>query len=282
MLGPGSAGGSQVTAIEAVACEANPRYPAVMKTLRLEQVTFGLIIAATLPQMAVAAGALEEKLPGPEGRVILHPIRHATMVLRHGGHVVYVDPVGGAGAFEGLPRPTLVLITHIHGDHLSVDTLRGVVTRQTRLVAPSSVIAQLPPDLAARTTRMDANQEAEVAGLKIRTIPAYNLTPERLRYHPKGRDVGYILRLGGLNIYISGDTEDIPEMRALKDIDVAFVCMNLPYTMTVEQAASAVRAFKPKRVYPYHYRGSDLERFRQLVGADAGVEVRLLDWYAGR
>lgn len=242
----------------------------------------GWLTVALVPLMAATAGALEEKLPGPEGEVILRPIRHATMVLQEGAHVVYVDPVGGAGAFEGLPRPTLVLITHIHGDHLSVDTLKAVVTPATRLVAPSSVIAQLPSALAARTTRLDANQQAKVAGLEVRTIPAYNVTPERLRYHPKGRDVGYVLRLGGLNIYISGDTEDIPEMRALKGIDVAFVCMNLPYTMTVDQAASAVRAFKPKRVYPYHYRGSDLERFRQLVGSDTGVEVRLLDWYAGR
>jgi L-ascorbate metabolism protein UlaG (beta-lactamase superfamily) len=107
----------------------------------------------------------------------------------------------------------------------------------------------------------------------------YNLTAERLKFHTKGRGNGYVVTLGGKRIYLSGDTEDIPEMLALKNIDVAFVCMNLPYTMTVEQAARAVRAFRPRVVYPYHYRGSDLNKFKELVGTDAGVEVRLREWY---
>ncbi len=107
----------------------------------------------------------------------------------------------------------------------------------------------------------------------------YNLTADRLKFHDKGRGNGYVLTLGGKRVYLSGDTEDILEMRALKNIDVAFVCMNLPYTMTVDQAASAVREFKPKIVYPYHYRGSDLEKFKTAVGSDLGVDVRIRDWY---
>ena len=116
-------------------------------------------------------------------------------------------------------------------------------------------------------------------GISIHATPAYNTTPERLKYHPKGVGNGYVLTVGGKRIYISGDTEDIPEMRSLKNIDVAFVCFNLPYTMTEEQAASAVRAFAPKIVYPYHYRGSDLAKFKRLVGQDEGIEVRMGDWY---
>src|SRR5438445_1377484 len=107
----------------------------------------------------------------------------------------------------------------------------------------------------------------------------FDLTADCMNFHNKGLCNGYVVALGGKRVYISGDTEDIPEMRALKNIDVAFVCMNLPYTMTVEQAASAVREFRPKIVYPYHYRGSDLEKFKKLVGDDRGVEVRLRDWY---
>ena len=107
----------------------------------------------------------------------------------------------------------------------------------------------------------------------------YNLAPARASFHAKGRGNGYVLTFGGKRIYLSGDTEDIPEMRSLKNIDVAFVCMNLPYTMTVDQAASAVREFRPKLVYPYHYRGSDLAKFKELVGESSGVEVRLRDWY---
>ena len=111
----------------------------------------------------------------------------------------------------------------------------------------------------------------------------YNTTPDRLQYHEKGRGNGYVVTLDDKRIYISGDTEDIPEMRKLKNIDYAFVCMNLPYTMTVEQAASAVSEFKPKVVFPYHYRGkegmSDIEKFKKMVSADSDIEVRFLDWY---
>ncbi len=116
-------------------------------------------------------------------------------------------------------------------------------------------------------------------GIPIEATPAYNLDPNRQQFHPKGRGNGYLLTLGGKRIYLSGDTEDTPEMRALKNIDVAFLCMNLPYTMDVQHAAAAVREFRPKVVYPYHCRGSDLEKFKTLVGSDAGVEVRIRDWY---
>lgn len=109
-------------------------------------------------------------------------------------------------------------------------------------------------------------------------VPAYNTTPDRLKYHPKGVGNGYVISFGDKKIYIAGDTEDIPEMRALTGIEVAFLPMNLPYTMTEEQAASAVEAFRPRIVYPYHYKGSDPKKFAALVGDAA--QVRLLDWYA--
>ncbi len=119
--------------------------------------------------------------------------------------------------------------------------------------------------------------------VNIEAIPMYNLTPDRLRFHPKGRGNGYVLTLGKKRVYISGDTEDIPEMKELKDIDYAFVCINLPYTMTVGQAAAAVLAFEPKVVFPYHYRGrgglSDIDQFKKLVSKNKKIEVRLLNWY---
>ena len=126
--------------------------------------------------------------------------------------------------------------------------------------------------------RRTNGDELSMMGIGIEAIPAYNLTPERLNFHPKGRDNGYVLTFGDKRIYISGDTEGTPEMRALKNIDVAFVCMNLPYTMTPEAAADAVLAFKPKIVYPYHSRGSDVDKFASMVKAgDAGIDVRLRD-----
>jgi L-ascorbate metabolism protein UlaG (beta-lactamase superfamily) len=218
-------------------------------------------------------------IPATGGDVIIHPINHATFALAWGDKVIYADPVGGANRFEGLPRPDLILLTHGHPDHFSVETLQAVTSNKTVLVAPASVAAQLPEKLRAQTVVMTNGETKSVAGISLEAVAAYNTTPAHLQFHPNGAGNGYVVTLGGRRIYVSGDTEDIPEMRALKDIDVAFICINQPYTMTETLAAEAVRAFKPKIVYPYHSRGSDLEKFKTLVGADSGVEVRLRNWY---
>jgi len=230
--------------------------------------------------LAEAAPPPPDKLAAQDGEIILQPLQHATLAMQWKEHSIYVDPVGGAALFTNLPAPTLILLTDIHGDHLQVSTLKAVVTEKTLLVAPPAVVEQLPEDLRARTTTLTNGQSATVGGLSIEAIAAYNLAEDRVKFHAKGRGNGYVVTLGGKRIYLSGDTEDVPEMRALKNIDVAFVCMNLPYTMTVEQAAEAVKAFKPRIVYPYHCRGSDLNRFKELLSGEKDIEVRLRDWYA--
>jgi L-ascorbate metabolism protein UlaG (beta-lactamase superfamily) len=240
-----------------------------------------LLLALTL----VAGGAAAQMLSGDRiatnqgGDLVIHPINHATFAMAWNGNTIYVDPVGGADAFAGLPAANLVLITDVHGDHLNADTLTAVVGADTAIVAPSAVAEQLPEALRAKTTVLANGDSKSVKGLPIEALPMYNTTPDRLQYHPKGRGNGYVVTLGGKRVYISGDTEDTPEMRGLKNIDVAFVCFNLPYTMTEEQAASAVREFAPKIVYPYHYRGSDVDKFKQLVGTDKDIEVRTGNWY---
>ena len=214
-----------------------------------------------------------------DGALKIFPIKHATLALQWKERTIYVDPVGGTKAFQGLPKPDLILVTDIHGDHFNKETLAELLSPNTKLVCPAAVAEQMTPDLRNSATILTNEQTGEFLGVKVEAIPMYNLTAERLRFHTKGRGNGYVVTLGGKRIYLSGDTEDIPEMLALKNIDVAFVCMNLPYTMTVEQAARAVRAFKPRVVYPYHYRGSDVNKFKELVGTDVGVEVRLREWY---
>lgn len=220
-----------------------------------------------------------DRVPAPEGEVIVHPISHATLALAWDGKVIYVDPVGGANRFANLPKPDIVLITHIHSDHFDVATLRGVMTTNTTLVCPKSVSERIPSEWSNQTVVLTNGQKTNIDKIKIEAIAAYNLTQERLVYHEKGRDNGYVLDLGGLRVYVSGDTEPTPEMLALKDIGVAFICMNLPYTMDAAQAARAVREFRPKIVYPYHCRGANLEQFKQLVGTDLPIEVRITNWY---
>lgn len=212
------------------------------------------------------------------GDVLIHPIDHASFVLQWNGLTICNDPVGGAAAFAGIPPADLILIGHRHGDHFSASTIDSIRGGSARIVAPQDVFSRLSPQLQAITTVLGNGETIVIAGLTVEAVPAYNAN------HAEGRDNGYILTIGSRRIYMSGDTADIPEMRALQDIDVAFLSMNVPFTMSVDQAASATREFKPKVIYPYHYRNqdgslADLDRFRELVGDDVGVEVRVRDWY---
>jgi L-ascorbate metabolism protein UlaG (beta-lactamase superfamily) len=221
------------------------------------------------------AAAATQAFPTSAGIVKITPLYHASTLIEAGGKVIYLDPAKPA-KFSGSPKADLVLITDIHGDHMDPASLAEISKAGTEILAPPAVVATV-------TTAMPiANGEKRAwQGFTIEAIPAYNLTrgpaPGKF-FHDKGRGNGYVLTYGGVRFYFSGDTEGIPEMRALNNIDVAFVCMNLPYTMPPEEAADAVKAFHPKVVIPYHYRGSDLAVFKKgLQGT--GIEVRLLEWY---
>lgn len=212
------------------------------------------------------------------------PIQHASMILAHEDEVIYVNPVGGIEQFADLEKPDYILITDIHSDHFDPKTLRGLTHEMVTLIVPQAVKDQLSNLQTQQTIVMNNGDKIELKDLSIEALPMYNLRKEALKYHEKGRGNGYLLTLGEQHIYISGDTEDIPEMRHLENIDVAFICMNLPYTMTVESAASAVLDFKPKKVYPYHYRGedglSDVDKFKAIINkATPDIEVVQLDWY---
>jgi L-ascorbate metabolism protein UlaG (beta-lactamase superfamily) len=244
----------------------------IVSTLVLALALLGFAATTASAQMLMG-----DHVPTDGDDLVIHPVDHATFVMAWGPHPIYVDPVGGAEAFEGLPRPHVILVTDIHGDHLDVETLTALATGPARIIAPAAVADQLTEGLRARTTVIANGQTTDFMGMSFEAVPMYNLTADRLQFHEKGRGNGYVVTVGGKRVYISGDTEDIPEMRALQDIDVAFVCFNLPYTMTEEQAASAVRDFRPDIVYPYHYRGSDVQEFASLVG-DAS-EVRIGGFY---
>jgi L-ascorbate metabolism protein UlaG (beta-lactamase superfamily) len=215
------------------------------------------------------------------GELTIQPINHATLVLTYQHKNIYVDPTGGADSFKGLAAPDMILITDIHGDHFDPKTLDAVNTTHATLIVPQAVADKLPATTDKTKLVILKNGEVTNQGnIAITAVPMYNLPESATAFHTKGRGNGYVLKIGGKSIYISGDTSDIPEMRGLKGIDIAFVCMNLPYTMDVKTAASGVLAFKPKVVYPYHYRGQDVNEFKSLVNAgDKNIDVRLRNWY---
>lgn len=230
------------------------------------------------------ADSVPSQSPSVSPTVKIIPIEHATAVLEWNDITIYIDPIGGAEAFKGQKQPDLILITDIHGDHLDIETLQALDTEKAKIIAPQAVADKMPKEFTPQIDVLHNGESKERYGINIEAIPMYNLREEAKKFHEAGRGNGYVLNIGNERIYFSGDTEDIPEMRALQHIDRAFICMNLPYTMTVESAADAVLEFKPKQVYPYHYRGkpevSDVAKFKTLVEkGDANIEVIQMDWY---
>lgn len=229
---------------------------------------------------AIAAAAAAQSRPAVEFKTAAGPlkltvIRHASFMLEAGGQVVHVDP-WSQGNYDGLPQADLLLITDTHGDHLDMKALPRVRKAQTTVIASAAAASQIEGAAA-----MKNGETKQVGPWKVEALPMYNVKrgPEAGRvFHEKGRGNGYLLTYGGFRFYIAGDTEGTPEMRALKNIDAALICMNVPFTMPPEEAAEAVLAFKPKVAIPYHYRGADLSVFEKAL-AGSGVEVKLLDWY---
>ncbi len=242
------------------------------------------VACAAVGLLAISAHAQEQTFKSTIGIIKITPVYHAAMVIegggKMGGKVIIVDPAKPA-VFTGLPPADLILITDIHGDHMDSNLVQTVSKSGTEIIAPPAVVKTIT------TATPLANGEKKTWGdWTIEAVPMYNMTPTRgpkagTVFHEKGRGNGYILTYGGTRIYLSGDSEGIPEMRALKNIDVAFICMNLPYTMTPEEAADAVKAFHPKVAIPYHYRSdppTDPAEFKKALEG-SGIDVRLLEWY---
>lgn len=238
-----------------------------------------------LPSLGLAA-AHGASLSLMDGKITIHPVEHASFVMETPAGTIYVDPVGEASLYEGMGEPGLILVTHRHGDHYNADLLAALAPAP--ILTNADVREMMPEDLKARTEVITPGRSTTVAGIAIEAIPAYNITEDRLDFHPQARgDLGFVLGIDGARVYISGDTEGTPEMRALENIDLAFVCMNLPFTMAADQAADAVAEFAPAMVVPYHYRGrdggtQDPQEFARLMSeAGSSTEVKLHDWYNG-
>jgi L-ascorbate metabolism protein UlaG (beta-lactamase superfamily) len=231
--------------------------------------------AASSAGAASAGSRATDHFSTAKGPLDVTPLNHASVLFGWAGKSIYVDPTMVALADSSLPKADVVFVTDVHPDHLDAAALARIRKDGTLVVGPPAVAETTQVDLVLKN-----GDKRDVNGVEVEAVPMYNLVrgpaPGKL-YHDKGRGNGYVLGFAGVRVYLSGDTECTPEMRDLRQIDAAFVCMNLPYTMPPAEALQCVEAFRPKVLFPYHYRGSDLGPLRGL--ATQGVEVRTRNWY---
>jgi L-ascorbate metabolism protein UlaG (beta-lactamase superfamily) len=224
-------------------------------------------------QAAAQEGLESDIIKTSAGDLKITFIGHGSLMFTFGGKVIHVDPVSKEADYTKLPKADLILLTHQHGDHLDAKALDILRTGKTELVMTEICAQQV------KGGRVMKNGEVKnVGGLKIEAVPAYNLVHMRSAgnpFHPKGEGNGYVITFGDKRVYVAGDTENIPEMKKIEKIDVAFLPMNLPYTMTPEMVADAARAFKPKVLYPYHFGETDTSKLLGLLKDSKGIEVRI-------
>jgi L-ascorbate metabolism protein UlaG (beta-lactamase superfamily) len=214
-----------------------------------------------------------DSLPTSAGHLSITFLGHASLLMVLNNKNIFIDPFGQVADYSILPKADIILSTHEHFDHLDPQALAAISTPETILVLNPAGTRQVSKGITMRNGDIKT-----VVGLHIQAVPAYNTIHKRedgQPFHPKGEGNGYILTLGNMRLYIAGDTENIPEMKELQDIDVAFLPMNLPYTMTPEMVADAVKAFRPRILYPYHYGNTDTSKLVELLKDEKDIEVRI-------
>jgi L-ascorbate metabolism protein UlaG (beta-lactamase superfamily) len=216
-----------------------------------------------------------DKINTSEGAVEMHFIGHGSLMFKTNDLIIHVDPVSSSGNYDFLPKADIILVTHEHGDHLDKDLIGKLKKQGTIVFCNRNSLKTIPTAMV-----MEAGSRQEIKNVVIEAVPAYNMVNEQAPgkpFHPKGNGIGYLLTVGGKKIYIAGDTENIPQMKSLTGIDVAFLPMNLPYTMTPEMVADAANGFKPKTLYPYHYGDTDTNKLLNLLkGSDIEIRIRNL------
>ena len=236
----------------------------------------GGIVAWKSENMSVTTETYEvDAFKTKSGKTVkLHALVHASIRMEYDGKEIEIDPVTKLGNrtidFSAMPKADYILVTHEHGDHFDKAAISQLTDEHTMLITNKRCADML----GYGQTMANGETKEIVDGITVEAVPAYNTTPEHQKFHPKGRDNGYILTVDGLRIYIAGDTEDIPEMSAIKDIDIAFMPCNQPYTMTTEQLVNAARMVKPKVLFPYHYGQTDVKGVPEQLKKD-GIEVRI-------
>jgi L-ascorbate metabolism protein UlaG (beta-lactamase superfamily) len=233
--------------------------------------SFIFICAATA--VTVQKDFETDRIKTSKGDLVITFLGHGTLMMSFDDRVIHIDPVGQIADYSTLPKADLILVTHEHSDHFDLKAINLIKTEGTACVVTDIVSKQLKDCLILKNGEIKT-----VKGLKIESVPAYNLVHMRrpgIPFHPKGAGSGYIVTFGDKRLYIAGDTEGIPEMKSLKEIDIAFLPMNLPYTMTSEMVADAAKAFQPKILYPYHYGNTDTAKIIERLKDEKTIEVRI-------
>jgi len=237
-----------------------------------------LLLSSLLTVIMVVSALAQEKfetdiIKTSAGDLKITFVGHGTLVFNFGGKVIHVDPYSNLADYDTLPKADLILLTHEHQDHLDLKALNSIRTGKTVVVLTEACGKQVQGGIVMMNGEVNTWE-----GLKVEAVPAYNIVHKRdtgQPFHPKGVGNGYIITFGDKRVYVAGDTENIPEMKGLKNIDIAFLPMNLPYTMTPEMVADAVRVFKPKILYPYHFGETDTSKVVSLLKGTPEIEVRI-------
>ena len=232
-----------------------------------------LIIFIAMAKLSFAQNyPVSDNFQTSAGNVEMRFIGHGSLMFKTGNFIIHVDPVSSSGSYEGLPKADLILVTHDHYDHLDPDLIAKLRKDGTLMFTTEKVASQVK-----WASIMKPGDKKSAGNITVEAVPAYNIVNMRAPgqpFHPKGSGIGFIITIGDKRIYVAGDTENIPEMKALRNIDVAFLPMNLPYTMTPEMVADAARAFRPAILYPYHYGDTYTAKLTELM-KDSGIEVRI-------
>jgi L-ascorbate metabolism protein UlaG (beta-lactamase superfamily) len=236
--------------------------------------TFIMMILITLSGMA-SAQFQKDTFKTSGGELAISFIGHGTLMMEYNGKVIHIDPVSQFADYTKLPKADLVLVTHQHGDHLDPDAIEKISKPGMQVLLAKICLSKFPGGKV-----LNNGESGMVNGIRVEAVAAYNIKNERgpgLPFHPKGEGNGYILHFDDLTVYVAGDTENTPEMKNLKDIDIAFLPMNLPYTMTPDMVADAARSFKPEILYPYHFGDTNTDQLVQLLkGENIDIRIRNL------
>jgi L-ascorbate metabolism protein UlaG (beta-lactamase superfamily) len=237
-----------------------------------------LLLSSLLTVIMVVSALAQEKfetdiIKTSAGDLKITFVGHGTLVFNFGGKVIHVDPYSNLADYDTLPKADLILLTHEHQDHLDLKALNSIRTGKTVVVLTEACGKQVQGGIVMMNGEVNTWE-----GLKVEAVPAYNIVHKRdtgQPFHPKGVGNGYIITFGDKRVYVAGDTENIPEMKGLKNIDIAFLPMNLPYTMTPEMVAEGAKVFKPKILYPYHFGETDTSKVVSLLKETPEIEVRI-------